>query len=85
MTKDFRREVYAVRFRRSHVLSKGSTLADHIPSMTTFHHRANDDRTFDSICMCCYRTVASGAEESQLVEFECDHICEDRFIRSYQS
>jgi hypothetical protein len=74
-----------VRFRSSHVLWKGSTLADHIPSMTAFHHRANDDRTFDSICMCCYRTVASEAEESQLTEFERDHICEDRFIRSYQS
>jgi hypothetical protein len=74
-----------VRFRSSHVLWKGFTLADHISSMTAFHHRANDDRTFDSICMCCYRTVASGAEESQLVEFECDHICEDRFRRSYQS
>jgi hypothetical protein len=74
-----------VRFRRSHVLSKGSTLVDHMPSMTTFHHRANDDRTFDSICMCCYRTVASGTEESQLAEFERDHICEDRYVRSYQS
>jgi hypothetical protein len=74
-----------VRLRRSHVLSKGSTLADHIPSMTTFHHRANDDRTFDSICMCCYRTVASQAEAAQLAEFERDHICEDRFMRSYQS
>jgi hypothetical protein len=77
--------VYAERFRRSHVLWKGSTLADHIPAMTAFHHRANDGRTFDSICMCCYRTVASEAEEAQLAEFERDHICEDRFIRSYQS
>jgi len=55
-----------VRLRRSNVLSKGPTLADHMPSMTTFHHRAKDDGTFDSICMCCYRTVASWLEESKL-------------------
>ena len=71
--------------RRSNVISKGPTLAGHVPSMTTFHHRANDDGTFHSVCMSCYRTVASWLEESQLAEFERDHICEDRFIRSYQS
>jgi hypothetical protein len=70
--------------RRSNVFSKGSTLADHMPSMTTFHHKANDDGTFDSICMCCYRTVASWPEVLELAEFERNHICEDRFIRSYQ-
>jgi hypothetical protein len=32
----------------------------------------------DPFCMCCYRTVASGTEESQLAEFERNHICEDR-------
>jgi hypothetical protein len=50
-----------------------------------FHHGTNEDGTFDSICMRCYRTVASGAQNSQLAEFERDHICEDRFIRPYQS
>jgi hypothetical protein len=61
-------------------LSKGPALADRIPSTTRFHHRLNDDRTFDSICPCCFRTVGSGMEESQLAEFERNHICEDRFI-----
>jgi hypothetical protein len=64
---------------------KGPTLTDQLSPVTTFYHRKNDDKTFDSICMRCYRTVTSGAEESQLAEFERDHICEDRFIRSYQS
>jgi hypothetical protein len=77
--------VYAVHLQRSNKLSKGSILNDHMPSMTTFRHRANDDGTCDSICMCCYRTVASWVEEKQLAEFERKHICEDRFIRYYQS
>jgi hypothetical protein len=43
-------------------------------------NRANDDGTFDSICPCCFRTVGSAMEQSQLGEFERNHICEDRFI-----
>jgi hypothetical protein len=56
-------------------------LADQMPS-TTFRHRTNDDGTFDSICMCCYRTVASAMKELHLAEFERNHICENRFIRA---
>jgi hypothetical protein len=61
-------------------LSKGPALAERMPSTTRFHHRLNDDRTFDSICPCCFRTVGSGMEQSQLGEFERNHICEDRYV-----
>jgi hypothetical protein len=54
--------------RRSNVLSKGSALTDHMPSTTTFHHRAKDDGTFDSICTCCFRTVAFAMKDSRLAE-----------------
>jgi hypothetical protein len=43
-------------------------------STTTFHYRVNDDGTFNSNRMCCYRTVASRMGDSQLAEFEHNHI-----------
>jgi hypothetical protein len=41
-----------------------------------FRHRANDDGNFDSICLHCFRTVASGISEAKLIEMELQHQCE---------
>jgi hypothetical protein len=55
------------------------------PEPSAFPHRKNENGTFDAICPVYFRTVASGVKESQLAELEREHICEGRFIRSYQS
>lgn len=52
-------------------------MADRMPSTTTFHRKVNDDGTFDSLCTCCFRTVAFAMQESHLAELERNHICEE--------
>ncbi|HWB31582.1 MAG TPA: hypothetical protein VG714_00250 [Acidobacteriaceae bacterium] len=42
--------------------------------MEGFAHRAND-RTFDSICKRCFRTVATRDLESELEQDEKKHVC----------
>jgi hypothetical protein len=39
-------------------------------------HRHNKDGSFDSICTRCYATVATVAEELELVSYESKHICD---------
>jgi hypothetical protein len=41
-----------------------------------FTHRMNEDRTFDSICMRCYRTVDTQSREVALAAKEQVHLCE---------
>lgn len=45
-------------------------------STSGFRHRANDDGNFDSICLHCFRTVASDMNEATLIEMELQHQCE---------
>jgi hypothetical protein len=40
-----------------------------------FAHRMNDDRTFDSICMKCLRTVDTQSREVALTAKEQVHVC----------
>jgi hypothetical protein len=40
-----------------------------------FVHRRNDDGTCDSICIICYRTVATAVDESALTVAEDRHVC----------
>jgi hypothetical protein len=40
-----------------------------------FTHRINDDRTFDSICMKCFRTVDTQSREVALTAKEQVHVC----------
>jgi hypothetical protein len=54
-------------------LSKGPALAERMPTATRFHHRLNDNRTFDLSVL--FSNGGSGIEESQLAEFERNHIC----------
>ena len=41
-----------------------------------FPHRHNRDGSHDSICTKCFLTIASVREESELVQFEIDHVCD---------
>ena len=40
-----------------------------------FQHRSNKDGTCDSICLRCYRTVASTRQEPWLAHEESTHAC----------
>jgi len=40
-----------------------------------FRHRHNADGTYDSICIQCFRTLATGKTEAELIEPENDHVC----------
>lgn len=41
-----------------------------------FPHRRNPDGSFDSICLKCFRTVATQRNEADLAQAERDHVCE---------
>ena len=45
------------------------------PYSLNFQHRSNDDGTWDSICLGCYRTVASTRQEPWLAHEESIHAC----------
>jgi hypothetical protein len=40
-----------------------------------YTRRRNHDGSFDSICLCCFRTVASDDNEARLAERERQHRC----------
>jgi hypothetical protein len=40
-----------------------------------FPHRRNPDGFYDSICLNCFATVASGTQE-ELVQRDKEHVCE---------
>jgi hypothetical protein len=43
-----------------------------------FAHRRNKDGSVDSICLACYRTVATAGSEEELLAAERKHKCEPR-------
>jgi hypothetical protein len=44
-----------------------------------FPHQQNDDGSHDSICLCCFATVATVQDESQLSIHEIAHVCDAGF------
>ena len=42
----------------------------------TYPHRRNWDKSYDSICPRCYRTIANRRDEMELAEEERGHVCE---------
>jgi len=44
-----------------------------VPAM--FSHRHNSDRTYDSICHKCFRTIATETAEADLRHHELQHNC----------
>jgi len=38
-------------------------------------HRHNRDGSFDSICLCCFATIANANTECELVAYDNVHIC----------
>ena len=51
---------------------------------TLFAHRLNRDASFDSICITCYKTIASADSEGKLIAHEERHSCDSNgeFIRA---
>jgi hypothetical protein len=45
------------------------------PHSLNFQHRSYKDGTCDSVCLCCYRTVASTRQEPWLAHEESVHTC----------
>ncbi|MDQ1453860.1 MAG: hypothetical protein QOK38_3726 [Acidobacteriaceae bacterium] len=45
------------------------------PYSLNFQHRNNEDGTCDSICLRCYRTVATSQQEAWLAHEESIHTC----------
>jgi predicted Fe-S protein YdhL (DUF1289 family) len=43
--------------------------------MTEHVHRRNDDGSWDSICIGCFRTIARAEAEAELTERERKHVC----------
>ena len=41
-----------------------------------YPHRRNKDGSYDSICLNCFVTVASGKSEADLTELDKVHVCE---------
>ena len=49
-------------------------------SVLSFHHRHNDDSTWDSICRNCFLTMATVYNEDDLAMHECNHDCGDLWL-----
>jgi hypothetical protein len=47
-------------------------MSDPLPK---FPHRHNSDRTHDSICPVCFRTIATQRVEADLLTYELKHLC----------
>jgi hypothetical protein len=50
---------------------------------SSYKHRTNKDGTFDSICLCCYRTIATAHDESLLETAESGHQCKEADLERY--
>jgi hypothetical protein len=44
--------------------------------MSGFAHRANNDGSIDSICLHCFRTIASNSHERSLATVESQYECD---------
>jgi len=49
-----------------------------------FAHRLNLDRTMDSICRRCIATVATVYDDSELLRYEHQHICDPASVERFQ-
>jgi hypothetical protein len=50
-----------------------------------FAHRENANGTVDSICPCCFVTVASASSEAVLLGAEQQHICDPLLVEHYRA
>ena len=49
-----------------------------------FPHRLNCDGTIDSICDCCFATVATSTIEADLASSEAAHLCEPARVEYFR-
>ena len=52
--------------------------------LAKFAHRSNLDRTTDTICPRCFATVATVYNESKLLRFEQQHICDPVLVKRFE-
>jgi hypothetical protein len=50
-------------------------------TMVQFPHRKNPDKTFDSICNKCFRTIGTATSEEALGEMELTHVCDPNALQ----
>jgi len=48
-----------------------------------FAHRHNPDGTWDSICPCCFQTIATVRDEAKLLPIEREHVCEPHVLERF--
>ena len=49
-----------------------------------FPRRQNPNGTFDSICLTCFKTVATVSMEEDLTEFDRQHVCDPCLVDTYK-
>jgi hypothetical protein len=52
---------------------RSTTMADRL--IAFYPHRRNKDGSYDSICLNCLLTVASGKSEAELIKLDTQHVC----------
>jgi hypothetical protein len=55
------------------------------PYLRAFSRRHNGDGTWDSICLRCYRTAASGRDASWLPLLQSTHTCDPMDLHAWMS
>ena len=48
-----------------------------------FAHRYNPDRTCDSICSRCFRTIATVRDQAELPKIESQHVCDPHILERF--
>jgi hypothetical protein len=54
-------------------------------TLLAFRRRHNEDGTWDSICLRCYRTAASARDASWLPLLQSTHICDPMDLHAWMS
>jgi len=49
-----------------------------------FAHRSNPDGTVDTICTCCFQTIATVSDEAKLPKIEQEHICDPVILARFE-
>jgi hypothetical protein len=52
--------------------------------MSGFNHRPNNDGSVDSICLRCFRTIASNNHEWSLAMVESQHECDPKDVMRFE-
>jgi len=74
----FIRKLISERIRNAaRLMRRRDSPGSRLDMVQQFAKRRNPDGTMDSICLNCFRTVATSTDELKLIEFERDHQCRE--------